>query len=65
MKKVDDLSVIVHENGSIRVVFDKKDNTVSINIFEGKHHLHMCFPTEVAITLRDELDRLLTQNSSD
>jgi hypothetical protein len=64
MKHIDDLSVIVHENGSIRVVFDKRDDTVSINIFEGKHHLHMCFPTEVAVKLRDELDRLIAQNTS-
>jgi hypothetical protein len=62
MKHLDDMSVIVHENGSIRVVFDKRDDTVSINIFEGKHHLHMCFPTEIAVKLRDELDRLLAQN---
>jgi len=59
MEHLDDLSVIVHENGSIRVMFDKSDNTVSINIFEGKHHLHMCFPSDVAIQLRDELDRLI------
>jgi hypothetical protein len=64
MKTIDDLSVIVHEDGSIRVVYGKQDNTVSINVFEGKHHLHMCFPTEVAVKLRDELDRLLMQNTS-
>lgn len=62
MQHIDNLSVIVHENGSIRVIFDKNDDTVSINIFEGKHHLHMCFPSDVAIKLRDELDRLLANN---